>query len=139
MDSTNSREPIAIVGIGCRLPGGGHDVDSLWQLLVDGVDAIIDVPPDRWDIRKFHDPDPEAPGKMYTRQAGFLQAPIYDFDPRFFGISPREASVMDPQQRLMLEVTWEAFEDAGFVPGATPGERVGVYVGAFCFDVSVHA
>src|SRR5829696_8881079 len=102
-------EPIAIVGIGCRFPGADGP-DEFWKLLHDGVDAITEVPPDRWNVDDLYDPDPAVPGKMITRWGGFLDG-IDRFDREFFGISPREASGIDPQQRLLLEVTWEALED----------------------------
>ncbi|MES1244746.1 MAG: SDR family NAD(P)-dependent oxidoreductase [Acidobacteriota bacterium] len=126
-------EPLAIVGIGCRFPGGASDPASFWSLLHDGLDAVVDVPPERWDQRRFYSPDPASPGRLYVAQGGFLREPIDRFDAQFFGISPREAEVMDPQQRLLLEVAWEAFEDAGLVVERV-GERTGVYIGAFCFD-----
>lgn len=127
-------EPLAIVGIGVRLPGGVNDVSSLWQLLRNKTDAICDVPPDRWNMRRFYDSNPEKPGKLYARQAGFLQEDITKFDPLFFGISPREAASMDPQQRVLLEVTWEAFEDAGIDPIPLAGSPTGVFIGGFCLD-----
>lgn len=129
-----AHEPLAIVGIGCRFPGGASSVEAFWRLLEGGHDAIADVPADRWDHRRFYDPNPDAPGKYYVKQAGFLKEPLYDFDPSFFGVSPREAAVMDPQQRLMLEVTWEALEDAGLVPDALRGSNTGVFVGGFVLD-----
>ena len=112
-------EPIAIVGMGCRFPGA-KDPEAFWQLLRDGVDAITEVPSDRWDINAFYDPDPDVPGKMSTRWGGFLER-VDRFDPHFFGISPREAGRMDPQQRLLLEVAWEALEDAGQAPHRLAG------------------
>ena len=124
----HQREPIAIIGMGCRFPGGISDPDEFWQLLASGGDAITEVPSQRWDVDAHYDPSPEARGKMYTRSGGFLGA-IDAFDPQFFGISPREAAAMDPQQRLLLEVTWEALERAGVVVSQVPGRRVGVFVG----------
>jgi acyl transferase domain-containing protein/acyl carrier protein len=121
-------EPIAIVGVGCRFPGGADGPDAYWRLLHDGVDAIAEVPRDRWDIDEFYDPDPDAPGKMYTRHGGFIERPD-QFDPQFFGISPREAISIDPQHRLILEVCWEALEHAGQNPDRLHGEAVGVFVG----------
>ena len=128
---------LAIVGIGLRMPGGATDPCSFWQLMVDGVDAICDVPADRWDWRKFYDADPAAPGKMYVRQGGFLQSPIDTFDARYFGMSPREAATLDPQQRLLLEVTADALADAGQDPNALRGSQTGVFVGGFCLDAKV--
>ena len=122
------REPIAIIGMGCRYPGGANNPDAYWQLLVDGVDAIREVPPTRWNVDEFYDPDPQAPGKIYTRWGGFLDN-IDQFDPGFFGISPREAMSLDPQQRLLLEVTWEALENAGQAPDKLVGSATGVFIG----------
>ncbi|NCG19184.1 MAG: acyltransferase domain-containing protein, partial [Rhodobacterales bacterium] len=122
------REPIAIVGVGCRYPGGISDLESFWQLLDDGVDAIRDVPEDRWDINQWYDADPNAPGKMTNRQGGFIDN-VSGFDADFFGISPREALDMDPSQRLLLEVSWEALESAGIKPELLSGTQSGVYVG----------
>ncbi len=122
-------EPIAVVGIGCRFPGGVVDADSYWALLSGGVDAIREVPPDRWDLEAYYDPDPEAPGKMYTRWGGFLDD-LASFDAAFFGISGREALSMDPQQRLLLEVAWEALEDAGLAADRLAGTETGVFVGS---------
>ncbi|WP_438022408.1 amino acid adenylation domain-containing protein [Sorangium sp. So ce233] len=121
-------EPIAIVGIGCRFPGGVHDLESFWRLLEGEVDAVREVPRERWDIDAYYDPDPEAAGKMVTRWGGFLED-VDRFDPAFFGISPREAASIDPQQRLLLETTWEALERAGISAEALAGSRTGVYVG----------
>ena len=122
-----NNEPIAIVGVGCRFPGA-NDPAAFWQLLRDGVDAIREVPADRFDQHAFYDPDPAIPGKMNTRWGGFLEQ-VDQFDANFFGISPREALRMDPQQRLLLEVTWEALQDAGQVPERLVGTQTGVFIG----------
>ncbi len=122
-------EPIAIIGMGCRFPGGAHDPESFWQLLHHGVDAIGEVPSQRWDIDAYHDPNPETPGKMYARQGGFLQADVEEFDAEFFGLAPREVVSMDPQQRLLLEVSWEALENAGVAADQLVGSQTGVFVG----------
>src|SRR5581483_7292867 len=117
----------AVVGIGLRFPGGANDPAAFWQLLRDGVDAIRDVPRERWDVEAYYDPDPDAPGKMNIRCGGFLDD-VDKFDPQFFGIAPREATSMDPQQRLLLEVTWEALEHAGQAPRELLGSQTGVFV-----------
>ncbi len=132
--SSFNNEPIAIVGMGCRLPGGVNNIDEFWQLLVDGVDAICNIPQDRWDVKKFYNSDPEYPGKMNVKQGGFLVENVWAFDPLFFGISPREVMTIDPQQRLLLEVTWEALENAGIGPSKLVGSDTGVFVGGFCLD-----
>ncbi|MFF3226199.1 SDR family NAD(P)-dependent oxidoreductase [Nocardia suismassiliense] len=131
-----SGDQIAIVGIGCRFPGGVHDAASFWELLRTKKDGVVEVPADRWNLDKFYDPDPAAPGRMYSRRGGFLTDSVWDFDPEFFGISPREASIVDPQQRLLLEVCWEALEDAGLT-SRVHGRRVGVYIGAFTSDNAI--
>src|SRR5690606_11657678 len=119
--------------IGCRLLCGGPVPDSLWRLLVEGPDGIRDVPPDRWDIDAYYAPDPDAPGKMATRWGGFIEG-LEGFDAAFFGISPREASGMDPQQRHLLEVCWEALEHAGQSPERLSGSSTAVYVGMSTAD-----
>ena len=121
-------EPIAIIGMGCRFPGGANDAQQFWQLLSNGVDAITEIPEGRWDVDAYFDPNPEIPGKMYTNCGGFLQQ-VDQFDPQFFGISPREAISMDPQHRLLLEVSWEALENAGQVPERSASNPTGVFVG----------
>src|SRR3990172_5715415 len=126
------REPIAIVGLGCRFPMA-PDADAYWQLLDQGVDATREVPAERWDIDSYYDPDPDAPGKVYTRRAGYLDD-IAAFDAAFFGISPREAEYLDPQQRLLLEQAWGALEKAGIAPADIQGARGGVFVGLSASD-----
>ena len=135
-------ESLAVIGLGCRLPGSVDGPESFWDLLRSGTDAITEIPPDRWDVDAYYDPDPEAAGKMSTRWGGFMDQ-VDQFDPQFFGISPREARGMDPQQRLCLEVSWEALEHAGRSPASLEGSRTGVYLGVctndyanLCVDVS---
>src|ERR1700733_14683457 len=125
--------PIAIVGIGCRFPGGVTDPKSFWRLLRDGVDAISEIPSDRIDIGTYYDPRPALPGKMSTQWGGFLDQ-IEMFDAAFFGISPREADRLDPQQRLLLEVAWEALEDAGQPSERLAGSLTGVFIGLWLND-----
>lgn len=124
-------QPIAIIGLGCRFPGA-KDPAAFWQLLRDGVDAITEVPADRFDIDAIYDPRPGVPGKIATRWGGFLEQ-VDHFDAAFFGISPREAMHVDPQQRLLLEVAWEALEDAGQVPDRLAGSQTGVFMG-MCYN-----
>ena len=127
-------DPIAIIGIGCRFPGA-TGLEEFWTMLRNGVDAISEIPRERWDIDALYDPLPGTNARMSTRWGGFLPG-IDRFDPHFFGISPREASAMDPQQRLMLEVTWEALENAGQPPDKLAGSRTGVFIGIGGFDYS---
>jgi acyl transferase domain-containing protein/NADPH:quinone reductase-like Zn-dependent oxidoreductase/short-subunit dehydrogenase/ubiquinone/menaquinone biosynthesis C-methylase UbiE/acyl carrier protein len=128
-------EPIAIVGIGCRLPGGVRNPDDLWKLLVTGTDAVVEVPEERWHIPATYHPDPRRPGRMNTRWGGFLDH-IDRFDAQFFGISPREAELADPQQRLLLEVAYHAIEDAGLTLPALANRRASVHIGICSWDYS---
>ena len=121
-------EPIAIIGMGCRFPGGCNDPETFWRFLRKGGDAITEVPLDRWDVETLYDPNPDASGKMSTRWGGFLDN-VDRFDADFFGISPREAIGMDPQQRLVMEVSWEALENAGQAPDKLAGSQTGVFIG----------
>ncbi len=127
---------IAIVGIGCRFGGGIDSPETFWDFVVDKRDAVVEIPADRWDYRRYYDRDKRTPGRSYTKRGAFMTGDPWEFDPDFFGISPREATVLDPQQRLLLEVTWEALDDAGIAP-RTAGRQVGVYVGGFVVDQSV--
>src|SRR5437660_2393065 len=127
------REPLAIIGIGCHFPGGATSPQAFWDLLCAGVDATRDVPGDRWDVRKFYDPDLKKSGKMNTFHGGYLER-LDLFDAQFFGISPREAVWLDPQQRLLLQVTWEALEDAGLLADQLDGSDTGVFIGGFTLD-----
>ncbi|MFT5684278.1 MAG: acyl transferase domain-containing protein/acyl carrier protein, partial [Myxococcota bacterium] len=130
-----SSEPVAIIGMACRLPGGADSPEAFWSLLIAGTDAIGPVPMERWDAEAFYDPDRTASGRIVTRRGGFL-SDVDKFDPAFFGISPREARQMDPQQRLVLELAWEALEDARVPPDQLLGGAVGVFIGAMWQDYS---
>ncbi|HEU0189896.1 MAG TPA: polyketide synthase, partial [Mycobacterium sp.] len=123
-------EPIAVVGVGCRLPGGADDAEQLWRLLCDGTSGIVRVPADRWDADAFYSADHTTPGTICCRDGGFLTSwQPAEFDAEFFGISPREADAMDPQQRLLMEVSWEALEHAGITARAVRGSQTGIFVG----------
>ncbi len=125
-------EPIAVIGMACRFPGA-PDLEAFWRLLCGGIDATREVPAERWDPSGFYDPDPKTPGTTNTRRGAFLER-IDEFDPLFFGISPREAAEMDPQQRIMLELSWEALEDAGLPPRDLAGTKTGVFTGVVWRD-----
>jgi amino acid adenylation domain-containing protein len=133
---TTSKEPVAIIGIGCRFPGKAGNPEAFWRLLDAGVDAITEVPPTRWNAKRFFDPEAGKPGKTPARWGGFVEG-IDEFDPHFFGISPREATRMDPQQRLLLEVAWEAIEDAGVPLERIAGTRTAVFAGISAWDYSL--
>nr|QEO74385.1 Beta-ketoacyl synthase [uncultured bacterium] len=126
-------EPIAILGLGCRMPGGVATPADFWRLLQGGVDAIREVPPDRWDLAEYYDADPSVPGKIYSRCGGFLND-VRGFDADFFGISPREAMSLDPQQRMLLETSWEALESAALPADRLDRSPTGVFVGISSFD-----
>ncbi len=126
-------EPVAIIGMGCRFPGEVDSPESFWGMLSRGENGISDLPEGRWNKEVFYDPDPEAPGKMYTSKAGYLDS-VDQFDAPFWGLSPRETIYMDPQQRLLLDVSWEALENAGLAPEKMVGGQTGVFVGISSSD-----
>jgi acyl transferase domain-containing protein/NAD(P)-dependent dehydrogenase (short-subunit alcohol dehydrogenase family)/acyl carrier protein len=130
------KEGIAIIGIGCRFPGSVNNAESFWKLLVEGREAVSEVPPDRWNVERFYDAEPGIAGKSIAKRGGFLDS-IDQFDPQFFGISPREAPYIDPQHRLLLETAWEAMEDAGFVLDLENGTDLAVFAGISHNDYQV--
>ncbi|MDG1969963.1 MAG: SDR family NAD(P)-dependent oxidoreductase [Paracoccaceae bacterium] len=134
-DDKAAREPIAIVGMGCRYPGGVRTPDEFWELLSSGRDILREIPGERWDVDAHYDPEVTVPGKMYVRHGYYLDD-IDQFDPQFFGLSPREAESLDPQQRLVMEISWETLEHAGIAPSALKGGKTGVFVGQYWDDYS---
>ncbi|MER0443996.1 amino acid adenylation domain-containing protein [Streptomyces sp. Edi4] len=122
-------EPIAVIGMACRLPGDANTPEEYWELLERGGDGIVDVPKDRWDAEALYNPDPEVPGTSYCSRGGFVGRPIDLFDAPFFGISPREARSLEPMQRMVLETTWEAFERAGYTLDQLRGSQTGAFIG----------
>src|SRR5262245_21099869 len=130
---THRLNDVAIVGIGCRFAGGANDPESFWRNLMAGRDCVSEVPSLRWNPETYYSPERGKPGKSRTKWAGFVDN-VDRFDAQFFGISPREAALLDPQQRMLLEVCWEAFEDAGIPPCSLKGSRTGVYIGGFTLD-----
>ncbi|MFD9607733.1 beta-ketoacyl synthase N-terminal-like domain-containing protein, partial [Streptomyces sp. NPDC059970] len=136
---TTADDPIAIVGMSCRYPGGVSGPKDLWRLLSTAGDAVTGIPSDRgWDVNALFDPDPDRPGTSYTREGGFLHDATH-FDADFFGISPREAVAMDPQQRLLLEASWEAVESAAIDPASLRGSNTGVFTGLMYHDFAAYA
>ena len=123
--------PVAVIGLGCRFPGGVNGPEAFWRLLMEGRSGVIETPPERWNSVDWYDPDRDAPGKMNMRRAGFLADGIDRFDAGFFGIAPREAAGMDPQQRLLLEVAWETLENAALASDRLKNSNSGVFVGLY--------
>ncbi len=133
LEKTNN-EPIAVIGMGCHFPGGAENPEKFWQLLVNGIDAVTEVPVMRWSSDLYYDADPDASGKIHTRFGGFLQAGIDEFDPQFFGMTPREAISLEPQQRLLMETTWQALENANIATDSLFKSKTGVYIGMAAGD-----
>jgi len=134
-EQAQTEELIAVIGMGCRFPGGVHTPESFWHLLHNGMDTVTEIPNSRWNVEAYYEPGRYQPGKMYVRTGSFLEG-IDQFDPHFFGITPREAASMDPQQRLLLEVSWEALEHAGVAQEQLRDSSTGVFVGVFWDDYS---
>src|SRR5699024_6088349 len=124
-----AKEPIAVVGMGCRFPGGCDTPERYWSFLLDNGIGVREVPEDRWSAEEYYDPTPGRSGKIYVRESNFLERDVAAFDARFFRISPVEANAMDPQQRQLLEVCWEALENAGQRPSELRGSNTGVFIG----------
>lgn len=134
----NKKQEFAIIGTGLRFPENITTLKEFWVFLNSGQDASRDVPKDRWSIDRYYDPGYETPGKTYMRRGSFLTQELGYFEPQVFGISPREATLMDVQQRLLLEVAWEAFESAGIIPARMNGSNTGVFIGSFSLDWLVY-
>ncbi|MFL6248854.1 MAG: type I polyketide synthase, partial [Thermoanaerobaculia bacterium] len=132
-DSLKRQEPIAVIGLSCRFPGGGESPEEFWELLARGGDAVGEIPRTRWDVDRYYDADPDAPGRMYTRSGAFLDG-VDTFDAPFFNITPREAEAMDPQQRVLLEMSWAALEDAALDTRKLRGSQTGVFLGLSNYD-----
>jgi malonyl CoA-acyl carrier protein transacylase len=132
--TASDEDLVAIIGMACRFPGGANSTEEYWSLLCEGIDAISEVPKTRWDIERYYDPRQGQPGKILTKYGGFLEQQIQQFDAEFFRIAPKEATYMDPQQRILLEVTWEALENAGLNAEALAGSQTGVFVGIYSRD-----
>lgn len=132
----SAKEPIAVIGMSCRFPGGCTTPEKFWEFLQNKGDGVRDIPQERWDVEEFYDPEPGVPGKMYLRQANFLQEDVGQFDARFFRISPLEAAEMDPQQRILLELSWEALERAGQNVEQLKESNTGVFIGIIGSDYS---
>jgi len=137
VESLKNRDPIAIIGMGCRFPGNAANPESFWKILERGTNTIREIPADRWNVDHYYDPDKKKPGKMYIKSGGFLDA-VDEFDPEFFGISPVEAKHIDPQHRLLLETSWEALEYAGENIEKLKGSRTGVFIGISSSDYSMN-
>ncbi|MGF2944801.1 beta-ketoacyl synthase N-terminal-like domain-containing protein, partial [Mycobacterium sp. Lab-001] len=125
-------EGFAVIGYAARFPGAA-DVEEFWEVLQQGRDAISEVPSDRWDVEEFYDPDPDAPGKIVTRRAGFIED-VTGFDAPFFGLSNRETMLIDPQHRLLLETAWQAVEHSGTAPSSLANTKTGVFMGLGTHD-----
>ena len=129
-------EAVAVIGIGCRFPGGITSADGYWSFLLGKRCGIREIPADRWNVRNYYDPDPESAGRSYSKWGGFLSGDVFNFDPAFFDMAPREVMLMDPQQRLLLQVAYESIEDSGVPLRTLQRQRAGVFVGISTSDFS---
>lgn len=137
-ESYLEKESISVIGMGCRFPDGANNLDTFWDLLVSNHSAIGEIPPDRWNVNEYYSEDQEAPGKMYTKRGGFINIPVNTFDAQFFNIPPKEACNLDPQQRLALEVCYEAIEDAFIIPSMLKNSKTGVFLGMSYDEYNVY-